>query len=195
MFNLPFGDPGVAIVNEILQYVRKGDIVVDASNENYKTCHARQQLFSPFDVAYIATSHNKGASVVSLCPSSFGTTQIALIPKIKGMRAVAPNPVANSVIKARTSGSRQPIWDMFPSAATSFHELFNLIPGNENTFISAPQQEEYQVSRMLKLNYANSVKNPEMYTVVATAYDYTSNSVADSTGNRIEFSSGYITQG
>jgi hypothetical protein len=50
-------------------------------------------------------------------------------------------------------------------------------------------------SQIVGLDYQFAVKNPESYSLAAVAYDYTLNAAADANGARVEFYSGYTTQG
>ncbi|KAF6807465.1 hypothetical protein CMUS01_14118 [Colletotrichum musicola] len=140
-------------------------------------------------------SHQPTASVITLCPSSYGgTNPLPRTPAIKGPRSVAANAVANDVVK-RTKKGNQALPDIYPTAVTLFHELFHLILGNDKTTMTGSTAEQYIVAMMIKLRLANSLRNPETFTAVAAAYDFTSNTSADSSGNRVEFSTGWATQG
>ncbi|KAF6813966.1 hypothetical protein CPLU01_14519 [Colletotrichum plurivorum] len=142
-----------------------------------------------------ATSHQPTASVITLCPSSYGgANPLPRTPAIMGPRSVAANAVANDVVK-RTKKGNQALPDIYPTAVTLFHELFHLILGNDKTTMTGSTAEQYIVARMIKLRLANSLRNPETFTAVAAAYDFTSNTPADSSGNRVEFSTGWATQG
>lgn len=142
-----------------------------------------------------ATSHQTPASVITLCPASFGASNVGLFPEIRGIRAVEAKPVPNGDLK-KSKTSAQPVSDLYPTAATLFHELFHLILGNEETVLpGGASDEEYSVARILRLGYKASVRNPETFTVASLAYDYTSKIDADSSGKRLEFIAGYTTRG
>ncbi|KAI0384727.1 hypothetical protein F5Y04DRAFT_293050 [Hypomontagnella monticulosa] len=133
-----------------------------------------------------ATNHEGMFSVVTICPQSFTGV---------GIRSVTATPIAKSQIKRGTPpAGAQPLGAVLPEATTLFHELFHLVLGFQTT-LPDDGIEEYGTSEMLQIIRVDAAQNPETYIAVATAYDYTLNAGQDSKGNRIEFFSGYATQG
>lgn len=61
MFSLPNGKPGDAVVKTLEKYVSEGDIVVDASNENYKVTQRRQETLRPYGVGYVGLGVSGGS--------------------------------------------------------------------------------------------------------------------------------------
>jgi 6-phosphogluconate dehydrogenase len=61
IFSLPNGRPGDAVVKQLQQHVAKGDVVIDASNENYKVTQSRQEMLRPLGVAYIGLGVSGGS--------------------------------------------------------------------------------------------------------------------------------------
>lgn len=66
------------------------------------------------------------------------------------------------------------------NSTTIFHELFYAVLGNDVTYPTLG--EEYALADMLTLGVQESLKNPETFTRVAAAWDYTKNSA-----NGVEF--------
>ncbi|KAI2632599.1 hypothetical protein GGS26DRAFT_82786 [Hypomontagnella submonticulosa] len=133
-----------------------------------------------------ATNHEGMFSVVTICPQSFTGV---------GIRSIAANPIQKSQIRrGNPPAGAQPLGNVLPEATTLFHELFHLVLGFQATL---PEDgiEEYGTSEMLQIVRVDAAQNPETYAAVAVAYDYTLNAGQDSNGNRIEFFSGYATQG
>lgn len=60
IFSLPHGGPGNAVVQTLSPYLRAGDIIVDASNEDYRVTQKRQAILEPFDVHYIGMGISGG---------------------------------------------------------------------------------------------------------------------------------------
>lgn len=61
VFSLPNGRPGDAVVAELQKHVVEGDIVVDASNENYRVTQARQEKLRPLGASYIGLGVSGGS--------------------------------------------------------------------------------------------------------------------------------------
>lgn len=61
MFSLPNGRPGDSVVKTLESYVSEGDIVIDASNENYNVTQARKEILRPYGVAYIGLGVSGGS--------------------------------------------------------------------------------------------------------------------------------------
>lgn len=60
-FSLPNGRPGDAVVKELQKYVSKGDIIIDASNENYQVTQSRQEIFRPYGAAFVGMGISGGS--------------------------------------------------------------------------------------------------------------------------------------
>ena len=79
------------------------------------------------------------------------------------------------------------------------HELFHLVLGNAATYLAAgevynlftPGANAYVVG----LKYTHAVENPESYVLAAVGYNYTLANGVNTYNQRVEFYSGYTTQG
>jgi len=77
--------------------------------------------------------------------------------------------------------------------------MFHLVLGNAATY--AAVGEIYDLftggnsAQVVGLDYDYAVANPESYAFAAVAYDYTLANGANAAGQRVEFYSGYTTQG
>lgn len=139
---------------------------------------------------FAATQHMTPNSTITLCPSSFGTeNKILSSNDIKKIRSKPPAPVK----RAQLSGSGDDLRAYAPTSATLLHELFHLVLGNGATFPSLG--EIYLLRDILPADFQTASVNPETFTLVAVGYDYTLNSGQDAAGNKVEFYSGYATQG
>jgi hypothetical protein len=101
------------------------------------------------------------------------------------------NPTPQAANPAPTNG--QTLADLMPTAATLFHELFHLVLGNGPTFLPGGG-EEYDLFGCLGLPFISALRNPETFTFVAIAYDYTIQAPVVN-GHRVEFFTGYTTRG
>ena len=137
-----------------------------------------------------ATQHETTASTITLCPSSFGDKNGKLTTsKVVKLRSPALNPKGRSA----TIPNKQEITSVLPTSATLFHELFHLVLGNDDTQVDG--DEIYLLDKILELPFDEALSNPETFTLVAIAYDYTLQSKPDKEGWRVEFYSGFTTQG
>lgn len=94
--------------------------------------------------------------------------------------------------RSSLSGSQE-IKELLPTSVNLFHEVFHLVLGNDVTYPTVG--EIYVVSDMLSTQFDESLVNPETFATVAVGYDYTSHSGQDKDGWRVEFCTGYTTQG
>ena len=69
VFSLPHGGPGDGVVTALQPYLRKYDIVIDGSNENYLVTQKRQATLHPRGVAYIGMGISGGFSGARHGPS------------------------------------------------------------------------------------------------------------------------------
>ncbi|KAF5689078.1 6-phosphogluconate dehydrogenase (decarboxylating) [Fusarium denticulatum] len=69
IFSLPNGRPGDSVVAQLKSRVSKGDILIDASNENYERTQTRQEILRPLDVAYIGLGISGGSFGARYGPS------------------------------------------------------------------------------------------------------------------------------
>jgi len=69
IFSLPNGRPGDSVVAQLKSRVSKGDILIDASNENYERTQARQEILRPLGVAYIGLGISGGSFGARYGPS------------------------------------------------------------------------------------------------------------------------------
>lgn len=152
-----------------------------------------------------ATQHMLNPSSITLCPISFGSASTAYTSgnlqtsHYVQRRAVTPVPRTRADIVAErvSRNSDQSLTDVMPpgSAATLFHELFHLVLGND---VTDPTGGEiyglFSPGGLVGLDYQQAVANPESYTAVAVAYDYT---LSWDTGSdaKIEFYAGFTSQG
>lgn len=60
IFSLPHGGPGNGVVQTLSPYLQPGDIVVDASNEDYRVTQKRQASLEPRGVHYIGMGISGG---------------------------------------------------------------------------------------------------------------------------------------
>lgn len=114
-------------------------------------------------------------------------------------RSVAANPVPRANVPTSGSNSNfQTLSNLTPTATTLLHELFHLVLGNDNTFPSVGEQYFLFTPpglQIVGLDYVYAINNPESYALAAIAYDYTLANGVNAAGQRVEFYSGYITQG
>lgn len=68
-FSLPNGRPADAVIKQLQPYVTKGDILIDASNENYELTQSRQERLRPQGVAYIGLGISGGSFGARYGPS------------------------------------------------------------------------------------------------------------------------------
>ena len=89
----------------------------------------------------------------------------------------------------------QKIVDIAVTALTAFHELFHLVLDIDRP--PGQPAEEYAVAGMIDPGFdmIKAINNPESFAIVASAYDYTRNSIRNANGKFVEFFSGYTTQG
>lgn len=60
MFSLPHGGPGDNVVRTLQPYLRKGDIVIDGSNENFLITQKRQAILQSRGVSYVGMGVSGG---------------------------------------------------------------------------------------------------------------------------------------
>ncbi|KIX05348.1 6-phosphogluconate dehydrogenase (decarboxylating) [Rhinocladiella mackenziei CBS 650.93] len=60
LFSLPHGPPGDRVVRTLEPYLRKGDVVIDGSNENFHVTQKRQAFLQPRGVSYIGMGVSGG---------------------------------------------------------------------------------------------------------------------------------------
>lgn len=58
--SLPYGSVGDKTVDSLLPYLEKGDIIIDASNENYQSTERRQKKLDPHGVHFIGMGVSRG---------------------------------------------------------------------------------------------------------------------------------------
>jgi hypothetical protein len=152
------------------------------------------------------TQHSLSPSSITLCPKGLGATANANTPAnlatahYVARRSVAADPVPKADVPEGTANSNfQQLSALLPSATTFLHEMFHLVLGND---VSYPAVGEVYylftgrgVPQVVGLNYEYAVANPESYALAAIAYDYTLANGANADGDRVEFFSGYTTQG
>lgn len=114
---------------------------------------------------------------MTLCPKTF---------KYRGLHSGSFTPRSRADIVDGKIPDDAPVLDgnNLPSSATMFHELLHAVLGNDVTYPTLG--EEYRLKGMLTLGFQESLKNPETFTRVAAAWDYTKNSA-----NGVEFYPGY----
>lgn len=91
LLSLPHGGPGNAVVRTLQPYLRKGDIVIDGSNENFRVTQERQALLQPRGVSYIGMGVSGGFNGArhgpSLMPSGDEWALDRLMPLLKKIAA------------------------------------------------------------------------------------------------------------
>ncbi|KAL1297485.1 hypothetical protein AAFC00_005006 [Neodothiora populina] len=60
IFSLPHGGPGNGVVQTLAPHLQAGDIVVDASNEDYRVTQKRQSMLEPNGVHYVGMGISGG---------------------------------------------------------------------------------------------------------------------------------------
>lgn len=112
------------------------------------------------------------------------------------LRSVPPQPVVHAVIAGGGRGT-QVLSAVEPNTINLLHELFHLVLGNDVTYPTIG--EVYQIfaarNQIVGLDYVDASVNPDTYSYAAVAYDYTLNWPQDAAGNKVEFFSGWATQG
>lgn len=61
IFSLPNGRPGDAVTEELKQHAAMGDIIIDASNENFKVTQLRQDMLRAYGISYIGLGISGGS--------------------------------------------------------------------------------------------------------------------------------------
>lgn len=91
LFSLPHGKPGDGVVEQLRPYLEEGDIVIDASNENYQVTQKRQASLRPQGVAYIGMGVSGGFSGArhgpSMMPGGDAWAVDRLLPLLKQIAA------------------------------------------------------------------------------------------------------------
>ncbi|KAH6703191.1 6-phosphogluconate dehydrogenase [Leptodontidium sp. MPI-SDFR-AT-0119] len=91
MLSLPHGGPGDSVVETLQPHLRKGDIVIDGSNENFRVTQKRQALLQPRGVSYVGMGVSGGFCGArhgpSLMPSGDEWALDQLIPLLKKIAA------------------------------------------------------------------------------------------------------------
>ena len=113
---------------------------------------------------------------------------------------MAATPVPRASVPTGTENKNfQQLSALTPTAITLLHEMFHLVLGND---VSYPAVGEVYylftgrgVPQVVGLNYEYAVANPESYALAAVAYDYTLTNGVNAANQRVEFYSGYATQG
>lgn len=75
VFSLPHGAVGDTVVDGLHPYLEKGDLIIDASNENWKNTQRRQGKLVTQGVYYVVSLwllHNKSAAVSKFCKGHGG---------------------------------------------------------------------------------------------------------------------------
>ncbi|RYP69855.1 hypothetical protein DL771_005866 [Monosporascus sp. 5C6A] len=162
----------------------------------YWSLKHNQYLFDQeYDVnpalGYCSDPGNQGVTQDIIQPSSITICPIVFTVR-RGIRSVQPNPIRKQDVDAGRVDPAQKIGDVLPTATTLFHELFHLVLGTSDT--KPPGGELYDFSGAIRLNVGTSAQNPESFAFAAVAYDYTRNA-GEAGGFRVEFYTGYTTQG
>jgi len=152
------------------------------------------------------TQHSLNPSSITLCPMAFGAGSNANTPAnlatahYVGRRSVAANAVPRASVPTGTGNNNfQKLSALTPTAITLLHEMFHLVLGNDATYAAVGEVYDLFTAgtsvQVVGLDYDYAVANPESYALAAVAYDYTLVNVANAAGQRVEFYSGYTTQG
>jgi 6-phosphogluconate dehydrogenase len=91
IFSLPHGSPGDGVVQTLLPYLKRGDIVIDGSNENYLVTQKRQAMVQPRGASYVGMGVSGGFSGAlngpSLMPSGDEWALDRLLPLLSRIAA------------------------------------------------------------------------------------------------------------
>lgn len=91
IFSLPHGSPGDGVVQALLPYLKRGDIVIDGSNENYLVTQKRQAMVQPRGASYVGMGVSGGFSGAlngpSLMPSGDEWALDRLLPLLSRIAA------------------------------------------------------------------------------------------------------------
>ncbi|KAI1073931.1 hypothetical protein F5B20DRAFT_586822 [Whalleya microplaca] len=134
---------------------------------------------------------------ITLCPLGLGTTNQRPSNWVyHPLRETQPIPITSQQVAFNQMPPlSQIVTDLAPTAANLFHELFHLVLGSDNSAPPYPPGEVYQITPMLGLTFNLAIVNPETFVTVAVAYDYTRSIDRNPQGERVEFFTGYTTQG
>ncbi|KAL8900687.1 MAG: hypothetical protein Q9192_000937 [Flavoplaca navasiana] len=108
VFSLPHGTVGDSVVDGLHTYLAKGDIIIDASNENWQNTQRRQGKLVPQGVYYIGMGVSGGYQAArrgpSMCPGGEETALDMVMPLLR--KVAAKDSQGNPcVAKAGTGGS------------------------------------------------------------------------------------------
>lgn len=108
VFSLPHGNVGDTVLGDLLPYLEKGDIIIDAGNEHWKNTQRRQGKCVVRGVRYIGMGVSGGYQAAragpSMCPGADDESLDLLMPLLRKVAAKDKN--GNPcVAKAGTGGA------------------------------------------------------------------------------------------
>jgi 6-phosphogluconate dehydrogenase len=91
IFSLPHGSPGDGVVQTLFPYLKRGDTVIDGSDENYLVTQKRQAMVQPRGASYVGMGVSGGFSGAlnghSLMPSGDEWALDRLLPPLSRIAA------------------------------------------------------------------------------------------------------------
>ena len=91
VFSLPHGTVGDTVVDGLHPYLSKGDIIIDAANENWKNTQRRQGKLVPQGVYYVGMGVSGGYQAArrgpSMCPGGEDKALDIVMPLLKKVAA------------------------------------------------------------------------------------------------------------
>ncbi|KAK5149114.1 hypothetical protein LTR04_000063 [Oleoguttula sp. CCFEE 6159] len=108
LFSLPHGGVGDSVLEGLLPYLVKGDIIIDAGNEHYSNTERRQGKCVTKGIRYVGMGVSGGYQAArrgpSMCPGGDDETLDMILPLLQ--KAAAKDQKGNSCVgKAGTGGS------------------------------------------------------------------------------------------
>ncbi|KAI5868057.1 hypothetical protein GGS23DRAFT_591857 [Durotheca rogersii] len=135
-----------------------------------------------------------GYSSLTICPSAFGQGRRWRRWEYQDLDSTLLQPVPLSKVAQNPfDPALQDIATLRPSVYVFFHELFHLVLGSESTYPDGG--EFYDTGSILGAHFSQAIRNPESFVRLAIGYERTRKVPPDANGHRVEFFTGYATQG
>ena len=91
VFSLPHGTVGDKVVDGLHPYLEKGDVIIDASNENWENTQRRQGKLVPIGVYYVGMGVSGGYQAArrgpSMCPAGEDRALDMVLPLLQKVAA------------------------------------------------------------------------------------------------------------
>jgi len=108
VWSLPHGSVGDVVLNGLMPYLKKGDVIVDCANEHWENTERRQGISAAKGIRYIGCGVSGGYQAArrgpSMCPGSDDETMGLYLPLLEQIAAKAPDGVP-CVAKIGTGGA------------------------------------------------------------------------------------------